>query len=149
MNAILKFVWNIIFHLTGVDISFGAKYKDWDFTQIELFADDQGVKEILPERGLKPRKDTQGRPRIQIVGCDMKEVEFVGTYYEVSIQEPVETLDGSSKEQFAHLFLPVTTEAARWPGVDITGFPKFIAPININSKDGKIHCQLGEKAAPV
>lgn len=149
MNAILKFVWNFIFHLTGMDISFGAEYKNWDFFLIELIADGRGVKEILAERGFKPQIDTQGRTRIQIVGCDMKDVEFVGSYYEVSIQVPVETLDGSSNEQFAHLYLLVTTEAARWPGVDITGFPKCIAPLYINSKDRKIHCRLGEKEAPV
>ena len=112
MNTILKFVWNLIFNLTGLDISFGAKYKDWDFFLIELHADYQGVKEILAERGLLPMKDAQGETRIQIVGCDMKDVEIVGPYYEISIQAPVEALDGSSNEQFAHLYLSVTTEAA-------------------------------------
>jgi hypothetical protein len=149
MNSILKFVWNLIFNLTGLDISFGAKYKDWDFFLIELPADHQSVKEILAERGLLPLKDAQGETRIQIVGCDMKDVEIVGSYYEISIQVPVEALDGSSNEQFTHLYLPVTTEAARWPGVDITGFPKFIAQINIDRKERKIHCRLGEEGAPI
>lgn len=149
MNAILKFVWNLIFNLTGSDISFGADYKDWDFFLIELQADYQGVKEILSERRLLPLKKAQGKTRIQIVGCDMKDVQIVGSYYEVSIQVPVEALDGSSNEQFTHLYLPVTTEAARWPGVDITGFPKFIAQIDIDRREGKIHCRLGDKGALV
>lgn len=132
----------MIFQLTGLDISFGANYRDWDFFLIELRADYQGVKNKLAERGYTPCEIGQGETRIQIVGCDMRDVEIVGSYYEVSIQVPVAPLDGSTHETFAHLYLPVTTEAARWPGVEITGFPKFLTKIELKKSGRKISWQL-------
>ena len=38
----------------------------------------------------------------------------------------------------------MSTEAARWPGVDIYGFPKFIAKIDITQADDHIACQVSE-----
>jgi hypothetical protein len=110
MNNLLRFVWNLVFKLTGLEISFGASYFKWDFFMVELLAEYQGVEEILASRNLIPLKD----------------VQIVGPYYEISFQVPVEALDRSECEHFTHLYLPVTSESARWPGADITGFPKFI-----------------------
>jgi hypothetical protein len=144
MNSILKIIWNSIFNLTGLDISFGAIYKDWSFYLIEMKADYQRVKDVLSERHFEPKESGEGETRIQIVGCDMRDVQIVGSYHEVSIQVPVKPVNESSDVTYAHLYLPVTTEAARWPGVDITGFPKFIAQIEIKNKEGTLHCQLIE-----
>lgn len=149
MNSILKVIWNLVFNLTGLDISFGANYKDWTFYLIELRADYQRVKEMLAERQVVPREVVPGETRIQIVGCDMRDVQIVGSYQEVSIQVPVELMDEGPNEIYAHLYLPVTTEAARWPGVDITGFPKFIALIDIEKKESQIDCRLGNKDEPI
>lgn len=149
MNSILKVVWNLIFDLTGLDFSFGAIYKDWTFYLIELRADYQKVKKILAERQIVPKEVVPGETRIQIVGCDMRDVQIVGSYQEVSIQVPVELMDEGPNEIFAHLYLPVTSEEARWPGVDINGFPKFIALIDIEVKDSQIDCRLGDKDEPI
>lgn len=149
MNNVLKYVWNLIFKLTGLDISFGASYYKWDFFLVELLAEYQGIEEILARRNLIPLKDSQGNARIQIAGCDMKDVQIVGPYYEISVQVPVEALDGSEGEHFAHLYLPVTTESARWPGVDITGFPKFIFQMDKYEKGRKIFWRLGGVEEPV
>jgi hypothetical protein len=142
MNSIVRIIWNLIFNLTGLDISFGANYRDWEFFLIELRADYQGVKKKLAERGYTPHKIGPGETRIQIVGCDMRDVQMVGPYFEVSIQVPIEPLDGSTHETFAHLYLPVTTEAARWPGVEITGFPKFLTRIALKNTGRKIFWRL-------
>ncbi|GAI25261.1 unnamed protein product, partial [marine sediment metagenome] len=68
MNSILKVIWNLVFNLTGLDISFGANYKDWTFYLIELRADYQRVKDMLAERQIVPREVVPGETRIQIVG---------------------------------------------------------------------------------
>ena len=145
----LKFVWNFIFKLTGSDISFSVSYYNWDFFLIELPADYQGIEGILARRKLIPLKDPRGNARIQIAGCDMKDVQIVGPYYEITVQVPVEALDGSEHAHYTHLYLPVTTESARWPGVDISGFPKFISRIDRYEKDHKIHWRLGGEEMPV
>jgi hypothetical protein len=43
----------------------------------------------------------------------------------------------------------VTTESARWPGVDITGFPKFISSIDRYERGNIIHWRLGDEEKPV
>jgi Acetoacetate decarboxylase (ADC) len=142
MNTILKVTWNLIFNISGLDISFGARYYDWSFYLIELRANYPAVKELLAEKHLTPKEITPGETRLQIVGCEMRKVQIAGPYKEVSIQVPVEPLDGSPNGKFTHLFLPVNTERSRWPGVDIWGFPKFIANIDIKTDNNRIVCRL-------
>ena len=142
MNSLLKVYWSLIFNLTGRDVSFDAEYKDFSFFGIELRANYQEVKCFLAARNLVPKESAPGETRLQIVGCEMRKVRIAGPYNEVAIQVPVEPLDDSPDDRFAHLFLPVTTEAARWPGVDIYGFPKFIAKIDIAKEEAKIVCRL-------
>lgn len=144
MNSLLKVYWNLVFNLTGLDVSFDAKYKDMSFYFIELRADYQGVRRILAERQLAPKEIATGETRLQILGCEMRSVQISGPYNEVSIQVPVEPLDDSSGNKFAHLFLPVSTEAARWPGVDIYGFPKFIAKIDFVKGENQIIYRMAE-----
>ena len=142
MNSLLKACWNLVFNSTGFDVSFDAKYRDWSFYLLELKANYQGVKELLAERNLVPKEIVPGETRLQIVGCEMRAVQIAGPYNEVSIQVPVNPLENSPGEKYAHLFLPVSTEAARWPGVYIYGFPKFIAKIDFAQHEGQITCHL-------
>jgi hypothetical protein len=149
MNSLLKLIWNFVFDLTGLDISSGANYKDWSFYLIELKADYESVKKLLKERHFTPQEITPGETRLQIVGCDMRAVQVIGSYYEISIQVPVKPLDDSPGEKFAHLYLPVSTEAARWTGVDIAGFPKFIAKIDIVKNNNQVICRLTSQETPI
>jgi hypothetical protein len=132
----------LIFNISGLDISFGARYYDWSFYLIELRANCEVVKELLAERHLIPKEITPGETSLQIVGCEMRKVQIAGSYNEVSIQVPVEPLDDSPNGKFTHLYLPVNTEESRWPGVDIYGFPKFLANINIKADNKRIACRL-------
>ena len=149
MNSFLRVIWNFVFNLTELDVSFDAKYKDWSFYFIELRANHQKVKKMLEERHLLPKEIAPGETRLQIVGCEMKAVQISGPYSEVSIQVPVEPLDDSFGDIFTHLFLPVSTEAARWPGIDIYGFPKFIANIDFAKDEGRIICRLATDEDPI
>jgi hypothetical protein len=142
MNAILKVVWNLVFNISGLDISFSAKYQDWSFYLIELRANYQMVKELLAERHLLPKEIAPAETRLQIVACELRKVQVAGPYNELSIQVPVEPLDDSPNEKLTHLYLPVNTEESRWPGVDIFGFPKFIATIDIETDNNRAACRL-------
>jgi hypothetical protein len=142
MNTLLKIVWNSIFNISGLDISFSARYSDWSFYLIELKARYQAVKEFLAERRIIPKEIAPGETGLQIVGCEMRKVQVAGPYNEVSIQVPVEPLENSPNAKFTHLYLPVNTEKSRWPGVDIMGFPKFLANIEIKLENNRILCQL-------
>ncbi len=142
MNSILKLYWNLIFNLTGLDVSFDARYHDWSFYFLEFKASYQGVKKLLVEKHFVPREFAPGETRLQVIGCEMKAVQISGPYNEVSFQAPVEPLEDSPGDKFAHLYLPVSTEAARWPGVNIYGFPKFLAQIEFEKDEERIICRL-------
>lgn len=74
----------------------------------------------------------------------MKKAQLIGTYNEVSIHVPVNLPGSDSSEVFAHLFLPVNSEKARWGGVEVNGFPKTLAAIDIRSDNEFVYCVLKE-----
>lgn len=144
MNRFLKSYWNVVFKLTGIDASYDVQYADWSFYRIEFRADYQAVKDILVERHLTPKEIAANETSLQIIGCQMRAVQVSGPYNEVSVQVPVMPVGDDPGNKFAHLYLPVNTEAARWPGVDIYGFPKFIAAIAIEKNNDQVTCRLAE-----
>jgi hypothetical protein len=149
MNAILRAYWNLIFILTGLDASFDIRYPKWSFFLIELRARFGGVSEMLEARHLSPRETAPGETRLQVVGCDMQEVHIAGPHREIAIQVPVQPLETHPGLKSTHLWLPVTTEAARWPGVDIYGFPKFIASIDCISQGNQVDWTLSKHGVPI
>ena len=149
LNAILKAYWNLVFRLTGLDVSFDIRYPKWSFFLIELRARFGDVSRMLQSRHLTPRETVPGETLLQIIGCDMQDVHISGPYRELSIQVPVQPVGAHTGNTSTHLWLPVTTEAARWPGVDIYGFPKFIAAIDCAHQTNQVTWTLSEQAAPI
>ena len=149
MNAILRAYWNLIFRLTRLDVSFDIRYPKWSFFLIELRARFDNVSKMLQARHLSPREIAPGETLLQIVGCDMQDVQISGPYRELSIQVPVQPVEARPGQKLTHLWLPVTTEAARWPGVDIFGFPKFVAAIDCLRQANQVAWTLSEHGAPV
>lgn len=144
MNWILKYVWRTIFRLIGTDVSFDIKYRDISYYLIELEADFNSVASLLKERNIIPQKTSINQTRIQIVGCEMRNTQIIGDYNEVSIQVPIVLSGSNSSNVFAHLFLPVNSEKARWGGVEVNGFPKLLAFIDIHIENGFVYCVLKE-----
>jgi hypothetical protein len=138
----LKILWKAFFYTLGIDISFDIKYKAFSYYLLEFRADYQTVDAMLENKKVKPVEYRPNEARIQIVGCEMRSVEMTGAYNELSIQVPVISPDNSSGETFAHLFLPVDLEFARWAGVNISGFPKFLANIIVRKRRNRVDCQL-------
>ena len=145
LNKFLKYAWNGVFNLTGIDLSFDIRYRDWSFYLIELKADYKAVKERLDDKRWDPVETSPGETLIQIIGLDLRDAQLLGPYKEMSIQVPVKTLDGSKTDTFVHLYLPVTSENARWGGVDVNGFPKFIATIDIENINSVTECRLMDR----
>jgi len=79
----------------------------------------------------------------------MQDVQISGPYRELSIQVPVQPVEARTGQKSTHLWLPVTTEAARWPGVDILGFPKFIAEIDCGRENNEVAWSLSHDSAPI
>jgi hypothetical protein len=113
------------------------------------------VAALLPSSRLRPALLWPG---VTLLGVDTIEYRRHGSGIpcnEVSIMVPV--LEGSARtipllpllvpEWFAHfgwyvLHLPVTTEAAREEGVEIWGYPKFLAEITFEEEGVRRRCRL-------
>ena len=131
------------FYLTGVDLYSGAKCGDFSFFSIELKAKYEEASKLLAVRGFTPREFASGETRLRIVSLEYRDVQIAGPYNEISIEFSIDPLDDSPGDKIAILFLPVTTEAARWPGVDIMGMPKFAADIDIKKEGSQMVSRFG------
>jgi hypothetical protein len=89
-----------------------------------------------------PRSD--GRTEVRISALDYRAVDWLVPYRELAIMVPVrfKATDKRPLEGWYVLQLPVTTEDARWTGVENFGFPKFVADIQIKSEDGAQVCTV-------
>lgn len=138
MQTVMKWTWNTVFRLTGLDLSFDIRYRRLSLHQLELRAHVDAVARALAERGLSPVETSPGVVPL-FVGClDMLDVAWFPPYREVSIHVPVQPVGDDEGELLCHLYLPVTTEAALWAGRDVSGMPKLLAEIERSEEDGRL-----------
>jgi hypothetical protein len=101
------------------------------------------LKKYLPTKKMKLIKPFPGISLIFIKAFEYKQISALDPYNEVGIGFPLtfkdddQTYEGS---QFIHL--PVTTERARELGVELFGYPKFVADIDIESGEHTAKCKL-------
>lgn len=148
-NTLLRILWNTFFKMTGMDLSFDVHYRDISQYLIEMRARYEPIRKWFDDKGWTPLEVSSGETKVMINFLDLKKVPLLGPYKEVSIHVPIEPFDESKYDTFAHLYLPVTSEAARWGGVDINGFPKFLADIDIRLDKGMMYGSLVESGKKV
>jgi hypothetical protein len=109
------------------------------------------LKTLLPSKQMKLLRLSPVHGLIAVTVFEYRDSD-IGPYNEVSISLPV-TVDkrapmlvgalGALGEPMAYVWqLPVTTEIARFGGVEFYGFPKFIAEIAFTRENGWIRCHL-------
>ena len=120
---------------------------------IYMLASIEKVKAILPSKRMQPYRVMPQRCLVSVLVLKYRQSD-IGPYNEVSISIPF-TLDQVSP-LFTGLLrkipevpmvyihqMPVTTQIALDAGVEFSGFPKFMAEINITEKDDRVSCHLG------
>lgn len=142
LNSFFKYAWNGVFNLTGIDLSFDIEYRDFSYYLVELRAEYSAVQKRIEHLGVIPIETSPNQTTIQINSLDMREVQFIEPYHEVSIHVPVKSVDEGKYDPLVHLYLPVTSKEARWGGVDVNGFPKYIASIDIMRGEEVTECRL-------
>ena len=142
LNSFFKYAWNGVFNITGIDISFNIEYRDFSFYMVELKADYYVLKKRFEPIGLIPVETFPNQTTLQINSLEMRKIQFIEPYHEMSIHVPVKSLEEGKYDPLYHLHLPVTSEEARWGGVDVNGFPKTIATINIMRGEEVTECKL-------
>lgn len=99
------------------------------------------VRRLLPSPRLEPVEATPGVTLVRMTALEYGNIDGLAPYNEYSITVPVlynvaGHPSGLPCGYITHL--PVTTEEARWVGVDLYGFPKFVAEITFqDTADGR------------
>ena len=140
---------------TGVRIGLPVRYYDWSAIMAHFPAPAAKVRELLPSDKLKPALLMPGTAIVSFVAFEYREIADVAPYNEFGIMvpvlyEPAVNIPGLPL-LFPHWFrrfglyihhLPVTTQEAYDFGVEIWGYPKFVAEISFKDVGEMRRCRL-------
>ena len=130
-------------------------YDNTSLTEI-FTASTEKVRRLLPHPEMRPIEMYPGRCIVAFTGFEYRQSD-IDPYNEFSIAFLVSfgktTVPGlTAGLQLAHRSftayiwkLPVTTEIARVGGVELYGYPKFLADITFQREAGHLTCTLAEK----
>jgi len=145
---------------TGVRIGLPVRYYDWSWMNALFPAPAAKVQRLLPSKKLRPVLAMPGMAMVALTAMEYRKIADVKPYNEFSIAVPVQfepTFNIPGLPIFFHPLLsprryrkfgmyvhhlPVTTQAARDFGVEIWGYPKFIAEISFEDVGEMRHCRL-------
>jgi len=140
---------------TGIRVGLPVRYYDWSAIMAHFPAPAAKVRELLPSDKLKPALLMPGTAVVSFAAFEYHEIADVAPYNEFGIMipvlyEPVVNILGLPL-LFPHWFrrfglyiyrLPVTTQAAYDIGVEIWGYPKFVAEISFEDVGEMRRCRL-------
>jgi len=127
-------------------------YQAMRFMTVSMLASQEKIRAILPSKRLKPYRITPQKGMVIISAYEYRESDL-GPYNEVVIGIPV-TIDKESpvftgilrkvpEPMYLYFYhLPVNTEIARVLGVELAGYPKFIADIEFTEENNWLTCEL-------
>ena len=140
---------------TGVRIGLPVRYYDWSAIMAHFPVPVSAVRKLLPTSKLKPAQLLPGTAILSMVAMEYRQIADVAPYNEFGIMvpvlyEPTANIPGLPL-LFPHWFrrfglyvhhLPVTTQAAYDFGVEIWGYPKFVAEISFEDEGRVRRCRL-------
>jgi hypothetical protein len=120
----------------------------------QFLAPMERVKALLPSKRMHPLRINQSHSVVSISAyeyrdCDIEPYKEVGISIPVTLDEVSPLSTGISQQVpdvpkiYIH-HLPVTTEIARDAGIELAGYPKFLASITFEKKGDWISCHLDE-----
>lgn len=134
----------------------------YDNTSLSVIysASTAAIKKLLPDPDMHPLEIFPGRALIAFNAFEYRDTD-IDPYNEFSISFPMtyghHNIPGMSV--LAALMrgcfetyvwqLPVTTEIARWGGVELYGYPKFVADIEFQREGGVIRCHLSHNGLAI
>lgn len=143
-------------HNSEYDVRLPIFYYDNTSMTAIYTASTKKLKPLLPFADMHPVEMFPGRCLIAFSAFEYRKTD-IGSYNEFSIAAMISygkrsipgvtLLTHLAKNSFEAyiLYLPVTSELARKGGVEMGGYPKFIAGIDFQEQNGKLTCVLSEK----
>jgi len=136
----------IVLPSTGGHLRLPLRYPDSSIFAAQFAAPTAAVRAGLPSPMLVPREVAPGRVAVGVTAFHHRLTD-VGTYHELGVFVPVayRPHEGGDEVPGSYCaFLPVTTEAARVAGIDVWGFPKFVAEIEFEAREAGCRCRVHE-----
>ncbi|HEU4386037.1 MAG TPA: acetoacetate decarboxylase family protein [Anaeromyxobacteraceae bacterium] len=146
--------------LGGLKVLVPVFYQDVTSMNAVLTASTERVADLLPHPDLHPVELRRGRCLLSVTALEYRQ-SGIGPYNELAIaasvtfgRRAVRLLDAVAavlRHAFSlHvLHLPVTTEVARVGGVELYGYPKFLADITFTRGEKGLACTLAEGGARI
>jgi hypothetical protein len=141
------------------DTRFPLFYRNVAYLGVYLLAPLDKIRGMLPSSRMHPYRLTPWHGIVTITASEFRDSD-VGPYNAVSIGVPF-TLERKSPlftgilrqtpeaPMIYLLHLPVTTEAARATGVEMAGFPEFLADVRFENSGHWLHCQAGTEGKSI
>jgi hypothetical protein len=140
-----KLGWHIVHALTGVRLSTRTRYTDWSVMSGVFPVDVAEIQKKLPSKRLTPIQLSPGTATIVLRAIEVRKAQGLSPYNEFSFEVPVlcEATGGvfGLPGSFV-LYMPVTSEEARWGGVEVVGLPKFLAEIQFEETIDLRRCRV-------
>lgn len=143
LRPIKKPMWYAVHALSGIKMQMPTHYFDASMFSAGFRVPLSEAKNLLPCPELAPLESAPGFAEILVEANEFRHMDILYPYNEVDIAIPVSygpTKNTVVASALWHLYLPVSTEDARWPGVENYGFPKFVCEIDINRTAGSAQC---------
>jgi hypothetical protein len=144
----LKFFEGVKFEeceYSGRRVKFPFCFIDLSRMSASFSAPANKLKGALPTERLKPVEIKPGIAMVSFAGIEYREIDRLKPYNEFGVSMPVHYKRDENSQALPGLYvfyLPVTTEEARWGGVEFYGFPKFIAEISFEEAGEMRRCLL-------
>jgi hypothetical protein len=143
VRAAKKPVWHAVHGLTGIRMDMPVRYLDMAMMGgvFRLAAED--ASRLVANELFAPSVAEDGLARCHVTALEYRNIDILYPYNELAVVIPgkLQGLD-RDRDLFYYLHLPVTTEDARWPGVEIYGFPKYLAGIDFKEGENDVTCSL-------
>jgi hypothetical protein len=140
---------------SGARIGLPIRYYDWALMMAHFPAPTSAVRELLPSDRLKPAQLRPGTAILSMVAMEYRQIADLAPYNEFAIMVPalyepainIPALPLLLPQWFGRLgfyihHLPVTTQQAFEGGVEIWGYPKFVAEIGFEDLPEAHRCRL-------
>jgi hypothetical protein len=143
VRAAKKPVWHAVHRLTGIRMAMPVRYLDMaTMGGVFRLAAEEATRLVANEL-FAPSVADDGLARCHVIALKYRNIDILYPYNELAVTIPgkVKDLDRDT-DLFYYLHLPVTSEDARWPGVEIYGFPKYVAGIDFEEGENDVTCSL-------
>ncbi len=143
VRAAKKPVWHTVHRLTGTRMAMTVHYLDMAMMGGVFRLDPAQAAQLVSHDRFIPSIEQDGLARCHVTALEYRSIDILYPYNEVAVTIPGR-LRGVDRDTDLHyyLHLPVTTQDALWTGVEIYGFPKYIAAIEFKESETDVVCSL-------